>query len=51
MYAELTEEELLDALYFIENTDACKDGKMLNEISRKFLDICTTDIAENSEDI
>jgi hypothetical protein len=55
MYAELTEEELLDALCFfcdfIENTDACKDGKMLNEISKKFLEICTTDIAENSEDI
>jgi hypothetical protein len=52
MYAELTEDELLDALCFfcdyIENTDACKDGKMLNDISRKFLDICTTEIAENS---
>ena len=52
MFSELTEDELLDAICFfcdfIENTDACKDAKSLNEISKKFLDICTTEIAENS---
>lgn len=51
--AELTEDELLDALCFfcdyVENTDIRKDHKMINELAKKFLEICQTEAAENSE--
>jgi hypothetical protein len=39
----LTEDELLDALCFfcdfVENTDASREGKMINELAKKFLEI------------
>lgn len=51
--ADLTEDELLDALCFfcdyVENTDARKDHTMLNELAKKFLEICQTDLAESSD--
>jgi len=55
MYNELTEDELLDALCFfcdfVENTDAKKDHKLVNDLGQKYLQICQTDMAEDSRDI
>lgn len=33
----------------MENTDIRKDHKMINELAKKFLEICQTEAAENSE--
>jgi len=44
---------LLDALCFfcdyVENTDIKRDNKMINELAKKFLEICQSETAENSE--
>lgn len=51
----MTDDELLDALCFfcdfVDNTENGKDQKMVNELGRKFLEICQTPQVDESEDL
>lgn len=55
LYAELTEDELLDALCFVcdycEHTPASNDAKFVNDMGRKFLEICQGEVAEESREV
>lgn len=54
-FADLTDDELLDALCFftdfVDNTDAKLDIQLVNDLASKFLQICTTPAFEDSEDL